>query len=160
MDTGCLCWIWSMNNKLTSFGFRALCDILHVASVKCTHQVNWCLGIITSFMFPSKFSSLEEPTRSGSMELSILGGYCMCLFYFFVYEYFTWTYICALTVCLMLTEVKRWYQITWNWRCRSLWATIWVLGTSAWFSKRTTSEPNLWEIFLAPEILFKRKTIK
>lgn len=88
-----------------------------------------------------------------------IGG-LLCVFVLcFVYEYFTWTYICALTVCLMLIEVKRRYQIPWNWRCRSLWATIRVLGTSAWFSKRTTSEPNLWDIFLAPEILFKRKTI-
>lgn len=71
-----------------------------------------------------------------------IGGLLYVFVLFFVYEYFTWTYICALTVCLMPTEVKRWYQIPWNWRCRSLWGTMWVLGTSAWFSKRTTSEPN------------------
>lgn len=49
--------------------------------------------------------------------LLLLFKYCVCLF------------VRTYTVCLRgLMEANRWYGIPWNWSCRPLRATMWVLG--------------------------------
>ena len=40
-------------------------------------------------------------------------------------------------------EVKRGYQIPWNWNYRGVWATTWVLGVEFKSSEIATSEPSL-----------------
>lgn len=52
--------------------------------------------------------------------------------------------LACMSVCLVLVEVRRWYQISWNEVCRQLWVTVCVLAIESWSSGRATSSLSLW----------------
>lgn len=60
-------------------------------------------------------------------------------------------------VCLVPMEATKKNQIHWNWCCRWLWATIWVMGTeprsSAGVTSALTTKPL--QFFILPNILWK-----
>lgn len=74
-------------------------------------------------------------------------------FLFYVYCcYFYRVYVCELHVCLVLLEAKIRHKILWNWRCRWLWAEIWVLEIELGSSGRVTSDLHHWGS-LKPQLL-------
>lgn len=45
-----------------------------------------------------------------------------------VYEHFAHMWVYAPWVCLVLKEVRKVWQIPWNWNDRQLWTAMWALG--------------------------------
>lgn len=56
--------------------------------------------------------------------------------------------LACMSVCLVLVEVRRWYQISWNEVCRQLWVTVCVLAIECWSSGRATNSLSLSTISL------------
>lgn len=79
----------------------------------------------------------------------------LCMFFldlpasFYMSECFAWMCVWALHVCLVPMEVRRGYQIPWNWSYRYLWTTTWVMVPKSESSAGATNMCSL-----APDILF------
>lgn len=58
-------------------------------------------------------------------------------------------------VDIVPTKVRRGWLIPWNWRCRQLWATTWVLGITPGFSERAGSALNPCTVFLVSKTQFQ-----
>lgn len=70
--------------------------------------------------------------------------------YFYIYKCFACMSVCVLHVFLVSMEVRRGYQIPWNWNYRILWTTMLELATKSGSFARTTRAPNSWATSSAP----------
>lgn len=71
--------------------------------------------------------------------------WCFMVFrsYFFLYECFTFVYICAPHTCRALeARTQSWFP--WNWSCRLLYAAVWMLETEPGFYGGHASTFNCW----------------
>lgn len=75
-------------------------------------------------------------------EYQLLAVGFIFLFLFYVYDCFASMYVCVLHVRLFLQRPEEGCQIPWNWRCRRLGATMWVLGIEPGSSRRAASIIN------------------
>lgn len=66
--------------------------------------------------------------------------------------------VCILCVCLVPAEVRRRYQIPWNWSHGQLGGATWVLGTKPEAFVRAASPSQHWSISPAPAQILKRDT--
>lgn len=56
----------------------------------------------------------------------------------FTCECFACIYVCAPHACILLKGARRGRWISWNWRYRGEWTTLWGLGTERGFSIKAT----------------------
>lgn len=63
---------------------------------------------------------------------------------------FACMYACALCTRLVPTDARRRCRIPWNWSCKSLWTTMWLLRIEPESSERTASAFNYQRISPAP----------
>lgn len=59
-------------------------------------------------------------------------------------ECFVCIFVYVAHACWVLTGVRRVCQVLSDWSCRSLWASVWMLGVELGFSERAVSVFNLW----------------
>lgn len=63
-------------------------------------------------------------------------------------------YVCVPSVCLVPVEVRRGYQIPWNYSYN--WIAMWVLGTEMEFSAKEVGAFSYWAISPAPNMEFNK----
>lgn len=72
---------------------------------------------------------------------------CILLNYLFiVYMCFVCMYVCAPSMCVVHKEARRGHGIPWDWSCRCLWATLWILGIKPGCSGKANSVLDCWAI--------------
>ena len=58
-----------------------------------------------------------------------------------------WLFLLVCTpLCAVLEEVRKGHWVPWNWSCRKLWASMWVLGPEFSTFKDCPVTPNSWTI--------------
>lgn len=68
---------------------------------------------------------------------------------------FSFMYACVQCMCLVPAKVRRRCQISQEWRCRGLWAAMWVVGTELRSSVRAIGTLNHWAMSSASHFYFQ-----
>lgn len=63
-----------------------------------------------------------------------------------MYKCFVCMYIYAPSMCVVHKEARRGHGIPWDWSCRCLWATLWILGIKPRCSGKANSVLDCWAI--------------